>query len=440
MLRSKVVLFLIAVLMVGAVVLGTGFGAAATYVALNGIPVAPQALVQRVAHDLGVTAAPVTRAVVAPAAAPTVEPVSEPAATTASAPVTINIQPGADAQSQTLEAIYQKVNPSVVKIANLATSPQLGTQQALPQGEGSGFVWDTQGHIVTNDHVVSGADQLQVTFSDGTVVDATLVGTDPNGDVAVIKVDPSLATLVPVDLGDLSQVKVGQMAVAIGNPFGFEGTMTQGIVSAIGRSIPAVTGFSIPEAIQTDAAINPGNSGGPLLNSTGQVIGINDQIESQSGSSSGVGFAIPISIVKRIVPSLIDTGKYEHAYLGMQGTTYSPSWAQALDMPADARGAYVMGVVRGGPAASAGLRAGSTDTSIVLGADQTGVTYLQSGGDLITAVDGTTIKTMDDLLIYLEENTSPGQTVKLNVLRSGGAQATVTVTLGSRPDQTQTAG
>jgi S1-C subfamily serine protease len=347
----------------------------------------------------------------------------------------LNIAPGADPENQIFEAVYQKVNPSVVQVSNLAANR--GSSQVVPQGLGSGFVWDMQGDIVTNDHVVEGATQLQVTFSDGTTLNAQLMGTDPNSDIAVIRVDPKLATLVPVEQGDINQVKAGERVLAIGNPFGLDGTMTQGIVSALGRSIPAVaTGFSIPEAIQTDAAINPGNSGGPLLNESGQVIGINDQIQSQSGSSSGVGFAIPINLVQRIVPSLIQTGHYAHPYLGIEGGTYSRAWAQALGLPANAKGAYVEGVVPGGPAAQAGLQAGNQDTSIVLGTDNFGSpVYLQSGGDLITAIDGHSITNMDDLMIYLEEHTSPGQTVQLTVLRAGGQQQTLSVKLGQRSNQ-----
>ena len=193
---------------------------------------------------------------------------------------------GADAQSLLLEAVYVDVNPSVVQIVNLAPSSTGTATGAVPRGEGSGFVWDSEGHIVTNDHVVSGATKLQVTFADGTTVDAELVGADPDSDLAVIKVDPPWWTSFRCAQGTMTEVKVGQQAVAIGNPFGFQGTMTVGIVSALGRSIPAVTGFNIPEAIQTDAAINPGNSGGPLLNLDGEVIGVNAQIESSSAATA----------------------------------------------------------------------------------------------------------------------------------------------------------
>jgi serine protease Do len=438
--NSKVLLFLIALVIVGIVFAGMGFGAVSVLALRAG---GPQALVSQVVGNVsGNGAAPSTAQRVGLAqqeAAPTATPAPDTLAA-AQAPVTINIQPGADAESQIMEAVYQKVNPSVVTVFNLAaqTSRFGGSSgQDVPQGEGSGFVWDTQGHIVTNDHVVSGADKLQVTFADGTQVDATLVGTDPNGDIAVIKVDPNVTKLVPISQGDSAALKVGQTALAIGNPFGLNGTMTRGIVSALGRTIPSQTAFSIPEAIQTDAAINPGNSGGPLLDIQGNVIGVNDQIQSSSGSNSGVGFAIPMNIVKRIVPSIIQTGHYQHSYLGVEGSTYTKAWSQALGFPANAKGAYVDNVSAGAPAANAGMRGGSQDTSLALGQSQSGTVYLQSGGDLITAVDGHQITNMDDLLIYLEENTSPGQTVKFSVLRSGGQQATLSVTLGVRPEQTQ---
>jgi S1-C subfamily serine protease len=379
---------------------------------------------------------PVSRPLSSAASAPAAPSAARASVPAAAPTVEINVPAAVEAQAQLTEAVYQKVNPSVVRIENLATRRLGGTTDAVPQGEGSGFVWDTAGHIVTNDHVVRGADALQVTFSDGTALDAQLVGTDPNGDIAVVKVDPSLVALAPVEQGDMSQVKVGEPAIAIGNPFGYEGTMTQGIVSALGRSIPAVTGFDIPEAIQTDAAINPGNSGGPLLNVRGQVIGVNSQIESSTRSNSGVGFAIPISLVQRIVPSLIKTGAYHHSYLGVSGGTYTKAWAEALGFPPDAKGAYVMGVLRGGPADQAGLQPGTVDSNLLLGTDGSGMpAYLQRGGDLITAIDGQSVTGMSDVLIYLEEHTSPGQRVRLTVLRAGGQSRTLDVVLGERPDQ-----
>ena len=257
----------------------------------------------------------------------------------------LNVASSSDVESALLRAVYEKVNPSVVYIENLTLqAPSTQTDQAVPESQGSGFLWDTDGHIITNDHVVRGADELQVTFSDGVVLPAELIGTDPDSDLAVIAVDPKLVKLVPVERGKIGDVTVGQRAIAIGNPFGLVGTMTEGIVSAIGRSIPAITGFSIPMAVQTDASINPGNSGGPLLNDRGQVIGVNAQIRSTTSTpaNSGVGFAIPINIVERVVPALINDGRYRHAYLGISGRTYSPVWAEALGFSKDDRGAYIM--------------------------------------------------------------------------------------------------
>jgi 2-alkenal reductase len=322
---------------------------------------------------------------------------------------------------------------------SLRNSP--GSDFIVPEGSGSGFVWSDQGYIVTNNHVVSGADSLEVTFADGVALPAELVATDPDSDLAVIKVDSGLVRLTPVELGDIADIKVGSRAIAIGNPFGMVGTMTTGIVSAIGRSLASnpdvATSFSIPQVIQTDAAMNPGNSGGPLLNEAGQVIGVNFQIRSQTGMSSGVGFAIPVNIVQRVVPALIQDGKYEHAYMGIRGQTYTPAWAGALDLPADVRGAYVMSVAEGGPADRAGLRAATTDTDVMLGVSMNGPVYLQSGGDLIIAIDKQPVKTFDDLLVFLESNRSPGDTITLTVLRAGGEQATVTLTLAARPSQAQ---
>jgi 2-alkenal reductase len=355
-------------------------------------------------------------------------------------PASITIAPGADVETAINEAVYQKANASVVYIENLTSlgRTRLGSSASVTESTGSGWVWDTQGHIVTNNHVVDGADQLNVTFADGVVAPAEVVGTDPGSDLAVIKVDPSAADLVPAEQGKIESVKVGGRAIAIGNPFGLVGTMTTGIVSAIGRSLasdPTSAGsFSIPQVIQTDAAINPGNSGGPLLNEAGQVIGVNFQIRSGSGANTGVGFAIPINIAQRVVPALISKGSYQHAYLGIRGQTYSPAWAQELNLPENVRGAYVIDVAQGGPASRSGLRGATAgDTTIALGVDQAGVAYLPAGGDLITAVDGQPVQQFDDLLVYLESHKSPGDKVTLTVIRSGGAESKVTITLGARP-------
>jgi 2-alkenal reductase len=431
--RRRALLLLVAAFVLGLAMVGCGLAAPSVSIVRESTEVP---LIGQIEDFLFGTETPVSRRVVE-RATPSAQQVTQRAQVT---PVVINIDPGADFETQVLTAVYQKVNPSVVNVFNLAHSDALGlNMDAVPQGQGSGFVWDSEGHIVTNDHVVSGAEQLRVTFPDGTQLEADLVGTDPESDLAVIRVDPSLVNLVPVERANMDEVMVGQRAIAIGNPFGFEGTMTEGIVSALGRSIPSVTQFQIPEAIQTDAAINPGNSGGPLLNDRGQVIGVNAQIRSQTGSNSGVGFAIPIVIAERVVPSLIETGDYQHSYLGISGGSYTQAWEEALGFPRGVRGAYVHNVVPGGPAENAGIRAGDEATDVVLGVDfQDGSPqYLMAGGDLIVAIDGQPVAKFDDLLIYLERYTSPGQTVELTVMRPDGTQEAVQVTLGERPRERQ---
>jgi serine protease Do len=350
------------------------------------------------------------------------------------APQVINPQTagGVDALQSAYEAIYQNVNPSVVTIIN---SSQNGQGQVTPTAEGSGFVWDASGHVVTNNHVVAGAAKLTVNFSDGSSYDAKVVGTDADADLAVIQVTNAPASVLkPITVGDSTQVKVGQMVVAIGNPFGLSSTMTTGIVSAIGRSIAAnpeaaqasnAPSYSIPDIIQTDAAINPGNSGGVLVDDQGRLIGVTAAMESSSNSSSGVGFVIPSAIVQKVVPSLISTGKYDHPYLGLSGTTLTADLAQAMNLKASQPGVLVMTVVDNGPAAKAGLKP-STQTATVSGQQ------VNVGGDLITAVNGQAVKRFEDLTSYLLSQTQPGQTVTLTVLR-GGQEQSVKVTLGTIP-------
>ena len=251
-------------------------------------------------------------------------------------------------EEQLLVDLYERVSSSVVHIAVTIGGPARG-------GTGSGFVLDTDGHIVTNNHVVENARRIMVTFADDTTAEAQVVGTDPDSDLAVIQVDVPASDLQPVELGDSDTLRVGQRAIAVGNPFGFEQTMTTGIVSALGRVIRQESGFSLPQLIQTDAAINPGNSGGPLLDSQGQVIGVNTLIFSESGSNSGVGFAVPVNAVKRVVPSLIAIGRYADPWLGIQGGSLTPLIAEALDLPVD-RGVLIQVVIPDGPAESAGLQ------------------------------------------------------------------------------------
>jgi serine protease Do len=326
-----------------------------------------------------------------------------------------------------LEQIYQDVSPSVVYV-------EISQRQAIGSslsGSGSGFVWDEAGHIVTNNHVVEGAGKIKVTFADGTTVPAKLVGANRDSDLAVIKVDVAAGELHPVCVGDSTQVKVGEIAIAIGNPFGLENTMTVGFISALGRSLPVEsdggTGptYRIPDIIQTDAPINPGNSGGVLVNDLGEVIGVTAAIASPVRASAGVGFVIPATIVHKVVPVLIEEGRYTVPWLGISGSSLDPDLAQGMGLGADQRGALVIDVVTGSPADEARLR--SSDRQIAV--DDTD---LRGGGDVITAIDGQTIETFDDLIAYLFGSTEVGQQVSLTVLRDGHQQQ-VEVTLTERP-------
>lgn len=348
----------------------------------------------------------------------------------------------------TLEGIYQRVSPSVVNIrvvqkVDAATS---GTSQLpgfpffnLPQGQqpqqqfqsalGSGFVWDQNGDIVTNNHVISGAQKIEVTFSDGTIVPASLVGADPDSDLAVIKVKVPSARLTPIQLGDSAAVKVGQLAIAIGDPFGLEGTMTTGIISAVGRSLPSdettAQSYTIPDVIQTDAPINPGNSGGVLIDTQGRVLGVTSAIESPVRANAGIGFAIPSAIVGNVVPALIKDGKYVHTWLGISGTTLVPDLAAAMKLDAGQRGALVEEIMPNSPAEQAGLR-GSAQQVTLDGQDT------KVGGDVITAIDGQPVVEMNDLIAYLARSTQVNQKVTLSLLRDGKPE-TLDVTLTARP-------
>ena len=336
---------------------------------------------------------------------------------------------------QALINVYQTTLPSVVDIevtqrVPLGTSNRFGggSGDLFRQGQGSGFVWDNQGHIVTNFHVVKDADTVKVIFYDESSTEAEVIGTDPDADLAVLKVNLPASELRPLVLGDSDDLKVGQLTLAIGNPYGQDFTMTSGIVSAVGRTIPSGNStFSIPEVIQTDAAINPGNSGGPLLNRRGEVIGINAMIISESGSRDGVGFAVPINIAKQILPTLISGEDYEYAWLGISGASITGEVAQAMDLPAGAQGVLIIGVAQSGPAAEAGLRS-SREVLTVAGREY------PYGGDIITAIQGVTVTDMGDLITYLVENTRPGDQVTFGLLRSGGERGNVSVTLGARPE------
>jgi S1-C subfamily serine protease len=332
-----------------------------------------------------------------------------------------------DAEEQLLINIYERVNPAVVNI-NVAAN-LFGDLSDF--GAGSGFVIDKEGHIVTNNHVVEGADQLRITFSDGAVAAAEIVARDEDSDLAVIKVDVNPDRLVPLELGDSSSLRVGQRVVAIGNPWDLGGTMTVGIVSALGRTLPGrvtpeLGRYSIPDLIQTDAAINPGNSGGPLVDSHGLVVGVNSAIRSESNSNSGVGFAVPVDIVKRVVPALISEGRYRYPYLGI---TANPEvtvgdLVEELDLPVQ-RGVMVAEVTQGQPAERAGLR-GGTDRIDFFGRP------VVVGGDIILTIDDYELRDFDDLIAYLVRETSVGQEVVLTILR-GDETLQVPLTLGERP-------
>jgi len=332
-----------------------------------------------------------------------------------------------EAEDAWLINLYQRANPAVVYIEVLVK--QEGTP--MPLATGSGFVIDTAGHIVTNAHVVAEADAVQVTFSDGSVMDAQIKGLDQYSDLAVIKVDVPPDRLAPLELGDSDVIQVGQRVVAIGNPFGLDGTMTVGVISALGRTLPTMVlqsggSFSNPEIVQTDAAINPGNSGGPLLDTRGRVIGVNTAIRSQTGVNSGIGFAVPVNTVKRIVPSLIEKGIYDYPYLGITSDNrFTVAELMApLGLPVD-YGVLVAEVSPGTGAARAGLQGGDREVELM------GMT-VRAGGDIIVAADEYELRDFDDLIAYLVRETEVGQRVVLTIIRDG-ERLEIPVMLGERP-------
>ena len=333
----------------------------------------------------------------------------------------VQIEESAD---ELLVELYKKVNPSVVNITTYA----LQNGEIVPYIQGSGFVYDSDRDIITNAHLVQDAEQVDIIYSDGSISSASLVGDDPNSDLAVLKAERMPDGVGFLPLGEMSDLAVGQSVIAVGNPFGLEGTLTRGIISALGRSIPAINQFSIPQSIQTDAAINPGNSGGPLLNLKGEVIGVNARIQTDglSQSNSGVGFAIPVSIIQRVVPDIIQYGKTEWSWLGVIGGDVVPSLVKAMRLPVE-RGAYIFSVVPGGPAEQAGIQ-GVNSTVDVDGRP------IDIGGDVVTAIDGQQVFSFNDLMVYLAFNTRPDQEVTLSVIRDGKTRE-FTLKLSARPDQ-----
>ena len=323
-----------------------------------------------------------------------------------------------------LPDLFQKVEKSVVQITD---SSEINVFESRL---GSGFVYDDNGHIITNHHVVSGGgNRLDVTFPDGIVYRASLIGSDPSADIAVLYVEEApKEKLLPLSLADSSKVRVGERVAAIGNPFGLSGSLSNGIVSGVGRQIPAEEeeGFTIPDIIQTDAPINPGNSGGPLLNMRGEVIGINSAIYSTTGQFAGVGFAIPSNTIAQVMPSLITTGSYQHPWLGVAGRDMTPGIADRLGLD-EPRGFLVMDVVAGSPAEKAGIQRGNEDTVI------DGI-LIKLGGDVIIAVDNNTVRKIDDILAYVEMKKLVGDDLKLTILREGQTMEVI-ATLAARPSQ-----
>ena len=321
-----------------------------------------------------------------------------------------------------LVQLFEKSEAGVVKIG-VQRGPD-GPRDT--PGMGSGFVYDNLGHIITNAHVVEGVSKATVTFLDGTQYDAEVVGKDKFTDIAVIKVSEKPRLLHPLQMGDSSQLHVGEPVAAIGNPFGLSGSMTSGIVSQIGRLLPTQdSGFSIPDVIQTDAAINPGNSGGPLLNMKGEVIGINTAIQSISGEFSGIGFAVPSNTALKIVPSLIEDGEYRHPWIGISGRDIDPDLARVLDLK-EAKGFLVITVVDGSPADKAGLK-GMSHTQMIDGKEY------PADGDIITWVDDKEVRKISDILIHLQREKSVGDEMTLGIIRDGEFLH-ITLELVERPD------
>jgi S1-C subfamily serine protease len=358
---------------------------------------------------------PITESVLIESPDPTDLPV-------AATPIFINTNPNEDI----LVEIYERSNPGVVAIQVLSESGN---------GLGSGFVIDKDGHIITNFHVIDGVSELEVDFPSGYKTRGSVIGTDTDSDLAVIKVEAPPEELHPLPLGDSAEVKVGQYVVAIGSPFRFNGTMTTGIVSSLGRTLdsirtaPGGSFFTAGDIIQTDAAINPGNSGGPLLNLNGEVIGVNRAIETfntnsqQDPLNSGIGFAIAINIVKRVAPSLISEGSYDYPYLGISSLNEINLLQQeALGLP-QFSGAYVSSITPDSPADRAGLRGGTDPTEFI---------NINAGGDLIIAIDGRPIRTFSDLLSYLIQEKSPGDTITLTILRDN-QEMEIDLILSKRP-------
>jgi len=347
--------------------------------------------------------------------------------------VTTNSVQMTSIDSLTLTDLFEETQQSVVQVSGISSedNPFLGASL------GSGFIYDNSGHIITNFHVIAGSnpDDISITFIDGTVYRARVVGTDQYSDLAVLHVEDDVPAdnIIPLPLGNSSALRVGQEVVAIGNPFGLSGSMTEGIVSGLNRLIPvyqdpfsdvAAPAFSIPDVIQTDAAINPGNSGGPLLNMQGEVVGTNSAIFSTTGGFAGVGFAVPSNTIAKIAPILIERGTFQHPWLGVSGIDMTPEIAEAIGL-GEPRGFLVIEAAPGGPADAAGVQGGNTPVQLA-GRE------IVLGGDVILAIDDRDVRKIDDVLGYLQQATQVGETVTLTVWRDGQIM-NIGMTLGARP-------
>jgi S1-C subfamily serine protease len=343
-------------------------------------------------------------------ATPTPAPVAQPTGADVTALIDAT---GLDFAERRIIDVYERVSPSVVSIKTQVMRQDFFLNVVPEEGSGSGFVLDTDGHILTNFHVVDGAERIEVTFGDKQTSPATVIGQDARTDVVVLKVDSPPAELQPVVLGDSLNLRVGQWAIAIGNPFGqFGRTLTTGVISALGRTLQGPDGRTITDVIQTDAAINKGNSGGPLLDSSGRVIGINSAIFSPTGTSAGVGFAVPVDTLKRILPDLLALGRYRHPWLGVRyAYNITPGLAEVLKLPATS-GLLLVQLYSGSPLEGAGVR--DAQQEVVIGNQR-----VYTGGDILTAVDGTPIDSLDQLEAFVEKSYSVGDSMTLSLIRDG---------------------
>ncbi len=326
-----------------------------------------------------------------------------------------------DVEEQLVTNLYERVGPSVVHITARVVTMSFFFGPMPSEGTGSGFVYDKVGHILTNYHVIEGAESLEVKFSDEVSVPARVVGVDPPNDLAVLQVDLPPEQLIPLELGTAEDLRVGMRAIAIGNPFGLDRTLTTGVISALGRPLETNNRNTIFNVIQTDAAINPGNSGGPLLDSRGRVIGVNTAIRE---GAQGIGFAVPVSTVQRVVPALIESGVYPHPWLGFLGYDISPELAQALQLPVE-RGILIAQLYQDGPAAAAGIRGAQQEVIV-------GNRRFLAGGDTLTAVNGEPVSDWMHLFEYLELHTKAGETITLTIIRED-QEMTIPLTLGIQP-------